>query len=122
MAIPPIVPRVCRATQRSPAAGTHSCPGHRDVICRTRTPTARGADATAEVAAGVIAMSLGGYLATRTDTEHYVSREAGDIRRSRGRDGRSGEHLSLVRAAGDNSLEYRPGHSGRPPPLDRVHD
>lgn len=34
----------------------------------------------AEVAAGAIAMGLGGYLAARTDTEHYVSERAREER------------------------------------------
>ena len=50
----------------------------------------------AEVAAGAIAMGLGGYLAARTDAEHYVSEY--------------------------NGHECRSGDSARPSPLDRVHD
>jgi vacuolar iron transporter family protein len=34
----------------------------------------------AEVAAGAIAMGLGGYLAARTDAEHYVSEQAREMR------------------------------------------
>ena len=34
----------------------------------------------AEIAAGSIAMGLGGYLAARTDAEHYVSERAREFR------------------------------------------
>ena len=37
----------------------------------------------AEIAAGAIAMGLGGYLAARTDEEHYASEERQNIRRSK---------------------------------------
>jgi nucleotide-binding universal stress UspA family protein len=49
-------------------------------LCAGRRPLGRGAvdrhcdhGGLAEVAAGAIAMGLGGYLAARTDAEHYVS-------------------------------------------------
>src|SRR5712692_7263766 len=35
---------------------------------------------SAEIAAGAIAMGLGGYLAARTDAEHYASEEARERR------------------------------------------
>ena len=35
----------------------------------------------AEVAAGSIAMGLGGYLAARTDAEHYATERATEVRR-----------------------------------------
>ena len=67
----------------------------------------------AEIAAGAIAMGLGGYLAARTDAEHYASEEARegheiDVMRERevhevadilGRYGLEGEPLRLVTAA-----------------------
>ena len=34
----------------------------------------------AEIAAGSIAMGLGGYLAARTDAEHYASERAREVR------------------------------------------
>jgi len=67
----------------------------------------------AEIAAGAIAMGLGGYLAARTDAEHYASEEARegheiDVMRERevhevgdilGRYGLEGEPLRLVTEA-----------------------
>jgi vacuolar iron transporter family protein len=67
----------------------------------------------AEIAAGAIAMGLGGYLAARTDAEHYVSeearenleidtqqgREVDEVREILGRYGLSGEALQSVVAA-----------------------
>jgi vacuolar iron transporter family protein len=64
----------------------------------------------AEIAAGAIAMGLGGYLAARTDAEHYVSeearenleidtqqgREVDEVREILGRYGLSGEALQSV--------------------------
>src|SRR5579862_7669550 len=37
----------------------------------------------AEIAAGCIAMGLGGYLAARTDAEHYQSERARELRETR---------------------------------------
>jgi len=60
----------------------------------------------AEVAAGSIAMGLGGYLAARSDAEHYVSelaREEQEIRDVP--DMEAMEQRTLVRAQRDEALE-----------------
>src|SRR6201997_3768743 len=46
----------------------------------------------AEIAAGAIAMGLGGYLAARSDAEHYASEEAR-------------EHLEVERMPGEEAKE-----------------
>ena len=54
----------------------------------------------AEIAAGAIAMGLGGYLAARTDQEHYASEEERERREARelppSRTGRNRKHFSRV--------------------------
>ena len=55
----------------------------------------------AEIAAGSIAMGLGGYLAARSDAEHYASereREAGGQHDSRKRDRGSGNGIFGIRS------------------------
>ena len=69
----------------------------------------------AEVAAGSIAMGLGGYLAARTDAEHYANERAIEEREThrnpRKGSRRSGRRLPLLRHDGRGHPAGREGHS-----------
>src|SRR5467141_1739937 len=58
----------------------------------------------AEIAAGAIAMGLGGYLAARSDAEHYTIERARELAETgakpAARGGRGDSHPPLVRAHG----------------------
>ena len=69
----------------------------------------------AEVAAGSIAMGLGGYLAAKTDAEHYASERRREVERDRadartGR-GRSGRRVPRIWSAGGACWPGGGGHS-----------
>ena len=80
----------------------------------------------AEIAAGSIAMGLGGYLAARTDAEHYATEpraRTGDDRESRRRRPREvAEIFHSLRAPGEERLRASPARSARIGALDRFHD
>ena len=65
----------------------------------------------AEIAAGSIAMGLGGYLAARSDAEHYAServrRRDGSDRKTRRRTGRSARGVRVVWADGGGKRAHR---------------
>ena len=50
----------------------------------------------AEIAAGSIAMGLGGYLAARTDAEHYATERATEVRETVEMPEREAEEVALV--------------------------
>ena len=50
----------------------------------------------AEVAAGAIAMGLGGYLAARTDAEHYATERATEVRETVEMPEREAEEVAVV--------------------------
>jgi vacuolar iron transporter family protein len=50
----------------------------------------------AEVAAGSIAMGLGGYLAARTDAEHYATERATEVQETVDMPDKEAEEVALV--------------------------
>jgi hypothetical protein len=71
----------------------------------------------AEVVAGAIAMGLGGYLAARTDAEHYASegsRENYEIEHMREGNRGSRNDLPRIRSAGSGLAERRERGRFRP--------
>src|SRR5207245_2048798 len=72
---------------------------------------------SAEIAAGAIAMGLGGYLAARTDAEHYASEEARERRETvEMPDEETEEVAQIVRSYGlPEAMATRVAHAIRRP-------
>lgn len=63
----------------------------------------------AEVAAGAIAMGLGGYLAARSDAEHYANERAREEREVRDKpDAEAAEVVEVLEAYGVSAAEAKP--------------
>ena len=79
----------------------------------------------AEIAAGSIAMGLGGYLAAKTDSEHYASEREREIRETVELpevNGRGCQSLPRLRTDRDANRAGRRRNHLRPETLGRFHD
>ena len=80
----------------------------------------------AEVAAGSIAMGLGGYLAARTDAEHYATERETEVRETVEMPEVEAEEvavgLQILRLARRDCHHSRQGNQQRPEPMGRFHD
>ncbi len=80
----------------------------------------------AEIAAGSIAMGLGGYLAGRTDLEHFETERAREIRETEELPEKEKEEvaeiLSVIRSGRGDREQSRQGDQRRPKAVGRFHD